>query len=597
MKQFRSLLLASACITGFIHITFGSDSSLTEEVHHETTFQMGFEVETSGIKVQHDNEDEILVILESTDGKWQLTSDTKDRRIDGSNWVNLECRTVGGLTQSEICSYTQTTKLVMAQIKKLCDAAANGQTTLRSDNFASVLDLDSSDFRWGLSNPARRQLDYITFASKRPITEHGPGGTLHIMTTDDECLSVFVYTKAATNSDSKIGVSVKLAEGKLLPSAESRISEIQYKVEQELQAIAAMSSTGKWDLDAFKIAHLLGCTLSGGLFKATLPPGFTVSFSNTDGVFASLDCTLRPQLSFSFPTRYVSDVFMHTLCQEHEVHTSPRICRVSKLLSDLDVAIAQKELYIKEDSEAGTNPYLVNVKRVEKEKQEKTRDALKELIDAMAPQLPQLLEAKTNAHNLCLLVTEYLLSLFVLNFKDKNVSESGPKAFLKVVSRVPFFEMFNQLTPDEQIEFERFFSTIPISITTRPIKPYLKDTPSTTYEGGNGAKLETIGEGERITFLEWLKSISEPTERGAERVKRDLLSPPRFTEKEYSMGAVPIAKIPHLHTLIEARGYCDVEITSPSSMQHRQPISIDNVDKLINDEAGKFFTLAKGEVK
>lgn len=105
------------------------------------------------------------------------------------------------------------------------------------------------------------------------------------------------------------------------------------------------------------------------------------------------------------------------------------------------------------------------------------------------------------------------------------------------------------------------------------------------------------GEGERITFLEWLKSISEPTERGAERVKRDLLSPPRFTEKEYSMGAVPIVKIPHLHTLIEARGYCDVEITSPSSMQHRQPISIDNVDKLINDEAGKFFTLAKGEVK
>ena len=90
-------------------------------------FQMGIEVETHGIKIQHTDEDDILVILQSPDGKWQLTSDTHDVRIDGTNWVNLECRTVGGLGEEEIKKYTRFTYKFMSEIKGTCDSVENGQ--------------------------------------------------------------------------------------------------------------------------------------------------------------------------------------------------------------------------------------------------------------------------------------------------------------------------------------------------------------------------------------------------------------------------------------------------------------------------------------
>ncbi len=71
-----------------------------------------------------------MVILESPDGKWQMTTDTQDDRIDTKSWVNLECRTVKGLTQEEINKYAELTHKILREIKHLCDITINGEITL-----------------------------------------------------------------------------------------------------------------------------------------------------------------------------------------------------------------------------------------------------------------------------------------------------------------------------------------------------------------------------------------------------------------------------------------------------------------------------------
>ncbi len=87
MRFLRSVLLASSCLLSSVSSATldGADffTSVFSQTHAERC-EMGFEVETSGIKVQHTNQDEILVILESADGKWQLTTDTQDKRIDST---------------------------------------------------------------------------------------------------------------------------------------------------------------------------------------------------------------------------------------------------------------------------------------------------------------------------------------------------------------------------------------------------------------------------------------------------------------------------------------------------------------------------------
>lgn len=64
--------------------------------------------------------------------------------------------------------------------------------------------------------------------------------------------------------------------------------------------------------------------------------------------------------------------------------------------------------------------------------------------------------------------------------------------------------------------------------------------------------------------------------------------------RPYKSGAVPMLAVPLSHAIIEARGYCDVKIDSVHYPTLNK-VSIDNIVKLINDEARKFFALDKGE--
>jgi hypothetical protein len=137
MKLFKSLLLASTCLLSSLNASAAAraEPQVGEEAYvapasKQGVYTMGFKVETSGIKVQHDNEDEILVILESLNGKWQLTTDTQDKSIDSTKWVNLECRTVSGLTQAEINKLAYTTYKLISEIKAMCDLASDGRWSI-----------------------------------------------------------------------------------------------------------------------------------------------------------------------------------------------------------------------------------------------------------------------------------------------------------------------------------------------------------------------------------------------------------------------------------------------------------------------------------
>lgn len=63
------------------------------------------------------------------------------------------------------------------------------------------------------------------------------------------------------------------------------------------------------------------------------------------------------------------------------------------------------------------------------------------------------------------LILEYVVDLFEA---QPNVSETGPKAFLKVVSRLPFSEMLKQFSQDEKESFNSFIERIDPSIKKNP---------------------------------------------------------------------------------------------------------------------------------
>jgi hypothetical protein len=221
MKIFKSLLLVSTCLLSSVSaaddmaaIDDDCDFATTASSHtHAELYAMGFEVETSGIKVFHDNEDEILIILESVDGKWQLTTDTQDKRIDPKNWVNLECRTVGGLTQDEIKKYATVTQKVMRRIKEICDSETNGIFTFSDKSFLSNLEI-ANIICWGSNNTIMRKLDKVTFATKRQVSDSS-NEKIKLMTAYEECLEIFVFHRPGN----VIGIEVKLADNKQLDKA------------------------------------------------------------------------------------------------------------------------------------------------------------------------------------------------------------------------------------------------------------------------------------------------------------------------------------------------------------------------------------------
>ena len=420
-----------------LHSDVRSPSSLERSVED---FQMGIEVETHGIKIQNTDEDDILVILQSLDGKWQLTSDTHDVRIDGTNWVNLECRTVGGLSEEEVRKYTGMTFKFMSEIKGTCDSIENGQWKLRSSNIP------------------------------RPWLE---------------------------------------------------------------------------------------------IVNWMLPPEKTMVFSTKKqnaitGAFEIIDFNVRPQLSFSFPLRYMKEVFLRVLGQEQN-----RDCVMPRLLD------AQKQ-------------HDVLTSRMFREKKESIRAFLD---IGLADHLGSKKDFRT-IDGFSLLLSSYVYDLFVLNQEPKiSIAETGPKAFLKVVSRVSFSDMFKQLNEPDQKELVVFFEEFR-PFFDRPVKPYKKDAPGTCYEESVDEKGTLITERERICLGLWLQTIREPIKRNGQEISQDLLSPPPYTEKSYSMGAVNIGLINHNHALIEARGYHELK-------PFGQNISLDNFGQLILNEAAVFFSLGQ----
>ncbi len=387
--------------------------------------EMGFEVETSGIKIDHPDENTILIILESADGKWQLTSDTSDsKKIDHKDWVNLECRTVGGLSKDEINKYARFTYKTMSEIKAMCD--------------------DGMD--------------------------------------------------------------------------------------------------GKWTLNAFKVNYFWGRFVGWG---KSAPDSVTFC---TKKEAKSLDFDVRPQLSFSFPLSKVKDVFHGVLgrTDEHKQEVMPKVFDLVKReekdewkgrsLDDIKSAGLQI-IYQK-------NPYKTKAHNLFID-----TNFLKELLAK---------ETLSNGESLLLLASAYIYDLFFQNIINP-MKEPGPKPFLSVVSRVPFSEMYAQLSEGEKTKFQTSYQRYFSGYEDLKIKPYVPDSLDMCFEDTSAQKDKhgMINESDRIALGRWFDSIISPRDR-AENIKRDLLSPPLYVDREYSMGAVSADKIRANFALIEARRYSDM---------------------------------------
>lgn len=471
---------------------------------------MGFEVETDGIKVQHNDEDTILVILASEDGKWQLTTDTQDiTSIARTGWVNLECRTVGGLTLPEIEKYIHVTQMVLKRLKQLSAASEDGRHALRNGDIR----VDGVNLIWQLES------DHIVIATKRPSPEPG-------------------------------------------------------------------------------------------------------------GVFTEIPFVLRPQLTFLFPLKMTRHVF-HNILKEHRF-VSPRILNKENITKA--GAIPAKQILLREAEQRqaahvqeietlsqriqsrASGPEEAEVKTLGELHQQKLEAArviarLKDTLDPLIPRaqffsdrmihylFPESdvdpggdfdgIRFNTDLDGLFLLLSAYVYDLFVENKQNPLLKEPGPKGFLKIVSRFSFSDMYKTLHPGEQEQFLGFAHLNFRDLLPQGIKPYRRDDPRLCLaEEATGPKGDFIADPERINLETWLRSIAAPRVRVLSRGPQDLLTPPLCTSQRYSMGAISNELYPR-HALIEARGYANSCETVPGDPER----TIDNMAKLIHNEASKFFSI------
>lgn len=408
-----------------------------------------------------------------------------------------------------------------------------------------------------------RKLDKVTFATKRQVSDSS-NEKIKLMTAYEECLEIFVFHRPGN----EIGIEVKLADNKQLDKANAIIGNLTQKLTNELNMITQVSGPRGWQLDNVSIANLYGITLKDPLFKPAIPSSATLTFS-TQGLFVSLDSTLRPQLSYSFPLCNMQQVF--NMLNRNEA-SAPRLLRIKETL-DKPLPSYRRSV------ESSRRERIAGFQKL---------DILKKLLTS---------SQLDDVGGLCLLVSSYIYELFVLNDMPISNPETGPKAFLKVVSRVPFSAICEQLSGSEQEAFENFCDGFPQDLMDALIKPYRKDAPESTYETTQDDKGTYVKDHERICLTEWLISILHPANRSRSSevvVMRDLLSPPPHTAKDYSMGAVEISKLNRRFALLEARGYAGMQLHSIFS-QGKIDISLDNIEKLINGEAEVFFTLKTGD--
>ncbi len=415
-------------------------------------FEMGIEVETHGIKIQHNNEDDILIILQSPDAKWQLTSDTHDERIDRTSWVNLECRTVGGLNAEELRKYTLLTYKLMHEIKGTCDSFTNGQWEL---NAIKTYNIWQGIVQWVLP------LEAIVFATK------------------------------------------------------------------------------KWD-------------------------GETKQHKE-------LDFNLRPQLSFSFPLRCMREILSQILGQKQN-----KECVLPDCL----------DTETKQEKEEWKNKSLLEIESADiifGKKMLAHKARMHNLyVRTNVSQYLRTLESFLPEHGLFLLFCTYIYDIFFQNLKHEAFKETGPKGFMKVISRLPFSAMFNQLNERNQTVFKELFKIHFSEYFLLKVKPYRRDDPAVCYEKNSKTKAsELIDDTERITLEEWFYSIIKPINR-EEGILRDLMSPPPYVSKNYSLGGLQASNINHLHVVIEARGYSQM-----LSSETKKPL--DKFVILVLSEADRFF--------
>jgi hypothetical protein len=59
--------------------------------------------------------------------------------------------------------------------------------------------------------------------------------------------------------------------------------------------------------------------------------------------------------------------------------------------------------------------------------------------------------------------------------RHKEFLETGPKPHIKVLSRIPFSDMYQQLTPSETTKFRELFEKYFFSMSQSEVKPYFTE--------------------------------------------------------------------------------------------------------------------------
>lgn len=367
----------------------------------------------------------------------------------------------------------------------------------------------------------------------------------------------------------------------------AKYAQITADVIRKIKSMCDQQSDGKWMLN-----HEGARTLWGDLLQWKLSADTGITFStkkqtNTDSdVWVPIDFDLRPQLTFSLPLRKTVELFLKIFSTDANKDTAmPPFLNPNQMpdrnpwdtMSLQDIETSTRHFMVKQA------PYRAKAHN----------NFLQRGISSYVSETT----VCTEADGLFLILCGYVYDVFFQNLMRQQFQETGPKGFIKVISRIPFDQMYRDLSEEQKEKFKTLLHSYFGRDLELKVKPYRRDAPLNCYEQTTAdvAAGEMINENERITLGTWFKSIITPFTRNPSSCS-DLLSPPPHAATDYSMGALSAEVIPKNHGLLENRGYKITQKENGTTIPYEK--QLDTLCQLIHGESEAFFQLQHtGEVQ
>jgi hypothetical protein len=173
---------------------------------------------------------------------------------------------------------------------------------------------------------------------------------------------------------------------------------------------------------------------------------------------------LRPQLTFSLPLKRIGELFINVFSTKANQDTAmpPFLDNASTIERDpwktmnlQDILLSARHLMVKQ------GPYRA-----------KAHNTFLQ-IGILKYVSETILWAE--ADGLFLILCGYIYDVFFQNIEKPQFMEVGPKGFIKVISRIPFNQMYAALPEKEQLKFRELFKKYFDSYMELKVKPYRRD--------------------------------------------------------------------------------------------------------------------------